>query len=110
MNRKKLSPSEPIQVIEPDGADIIVRWGDGRTGDHGEFQMSGGLSTTLDRARSTVSVWATEAALPGGTYDPSVCVEGRFFRLGMSRAQAEGLRDRLVAEFKRHRRKKVIPS
>jgi len=111
MDRVKLSPSEAVQVIEPNGVDIIVQTGDGRTGDRCEFHMSGTLiHATLDQARSTVSVWATEAALPDGTYDPSVGVESRFFRLQMSRAQAEGLRDALVAEFKRHRRKKVIPS
>jgi hypothetical protein len=105
MDLERLSLSNPTQVIKADGANIIVQTGDGRTGDRCEFRMSGSLiHATLDDTLSTVSVWATEAALSDGTFDPSVGVESRFFRLQMSRAQAEGLRDALAAEFKRHRR------
>lgn len=111
MDPETLSQTKRPPVIGADGANIIVQTGDGRTGDRCEFHMSGGLiHATLDDAHSTVSVWATEAALPDGTFDPSVGVESRFFRLRMSRAQAAILRDALVAEFKRHRREKLTRS
>jgi hypothetical protein len=111
MDSETLSQTKPPPVIEADGTNIIVQTGDGRTGDRCEFHMSGSLiHATLDRTHSTVSVWATEAALPDGTFGPSVGVESRFFRLQMSRTQAERLRDALTAEFKQHRRQKLTSS
>ena len=111
MDPETLSQTKRPPVIEADGTNIIVQTGDGRTGDRCEFHMSGGLiHATLDQTLSTVSVWATEGALPDGTFDPSAGVETRFLRLRMSRAQAASLRDVLVAEFKRYRREKLTRS
>lgn len=92
------------QIITVDGSNLTVSTCDGRTGDRHEFHMSEGLiHATLDSGGSTVSVWASEPALPYGSYDPGVGVESRVFRLRVSRAQAEGLRDQLVTALKRRR-------
>ena len=94
----------PTQIVTSDSAALTVKTHDGRTGDRHEFHISGALiHATSDSSGSTVSVWASEPALPYGSYDPSVGVEGRAFEIRMSRTQAEGLRDRLVAELKRRR-------
>ena len=92
------------KIITADGANLTVSTSDGRTGDRHEFHMSEGLiHATLDSSGSTVSIWASEPALPYGSYEPSVGVESRVFRLRVSRAQAERLRDQLVAALKRRR-------
>jgi hypothetical protein len=85
-------------MMAPESASLIVKTGDGRTGDRQEFHLSGTLlHATLDLSGSMLTVWASEPALPHGPYDPSVGVESRYYRLDISRAQAEGLRDALCA-------------
>jgi hypothetical protein len=101
--------NEPI--ISPESASVIVKTGDGRTGDRHEFHLSGTLlHATLDLSGSSLTVWASEPALPHGAFDPGVGVESRYFRLIMSRTQAEGLRDGLSAALGRRRRKKLAQS
>lgn len=104
-------PTSDELIISSESASVIVKTGDGRTSDRHEFHLFGTLlRATLDSSGSTLTVWATEPALPQGAYDPSVGVETRYFRLKMSRTQAEGLRDALVAELRRDRRKKLVQS
>ena len=98
-------------MISPESASVIVKTGDGRTGDHHEFHLSGTLlRATLDLSGSMLTIWATESALPQGAYDPAVGVQSRYFRLQMSRTQAEILRDGLSAALGRRRRKKLAES
>jgi hypothetical protein len=98
-------------TISSDSASILIKTGDGRTGDRHEFHLSGTLiRATLDLSGSMLTVWATESALPEGAYDPAVGVQSRYFRPEMSRTQAEGLRDRLSAALGRRRRKKLAQS
>lgn len=98
-------------MMAPESASLIVKTGDGRTGDSHEFHLSETLlQATLDLSGSILAIWASEPALPHGSYEPSVGVESRYFRLEMSRAQAEGLRDRLSAALGRRRRKKLAQS
>jgi hypothetical protein len=98
-------------MMPPESASLIVKTGDGRTGDHHEFHLSGTLiRATMDLSGSMLTVWATEPALPQGAYDPGVGVQSRYFRPEMSRTQAEGLRDRLSAGLGRRRRKKLAQS
>jgi hypothetical protein len=93
------------QIMTADSASFTVNTSDGRTGDRHEFHISGALIyATLDSGGSTISVWASEPALPYDRNDPSAAVASRNFRLRMSRVQARGFRDQLVAVLKRGRR------
>ena len=98
-------------VMAPESASIVVKTSDGGTGDRHEFHLCGTLlHATLDLSGSILTVWASEPPLPHGAYEPNVGVESRYFRLEMSRTQAEGLRDRLSAALGRRRRKKLAQS
>ena len=105
-----LTSDEPMRSSE--SASVVVKTGNGRTGDHHEFHLSGTfLRATLDSSDSILTIWATEPALPQGAYDASVGVESRYIiRLKILWTQAEGLGDALVAALRRHRRKKLPQS
>jgi hypothetical protein len=54
-------------MMAPESASLIVKTGDGRTGDRQEFHLSGTLlHATLDLSGSMLTVWASESALPHG--------------------------------------------
>ena len=105
MGCNKLSPLQQVHVIDRDSTDMIVRTLDGRTGDRHEFHLTGsnGLRATVDNSSTVVSIWATEPALPKGTYDPSVGVPSRHIRITISLAEAESLRDQLRKELRKTR-------
>jgi hypothetical protein len=97
---EQLDALRRVHVIAADSADKIVWTSDGRTGDSHEFHMeAASLQAALDSAGSSLAIWATEPALPYGTYDPRVGCASRNFRLVMSRVSAELLRDALIREL-----------
>src|SRR5437868_2615109 len=97
---EELDDLRRVHIVQADSADIVVQTADGRTGDRHEFHMkAASLHATLDSALISLAIWATEPALPPGTYDPSVGCPSRYFRLEMSRVSAELLRDALIREL-----------
>lgn len=84
-------------MIAADSAELVIKTADGRTGDHHEFRLSGTLlRATLDSTGSTVTVWASESALPDDAYHLSTGSESRYLRLMMSRDQAKILREAIT--------------
>jgi hypothetical protein len=82
-------------------AAIVVKTGDGRTGDRHEFHLSESLvHAASDASGSAITIFAIESALPDGTYEPSAGTASRYFRLQMSREQARGLQRSLSAALR----------